>query len=75
MGAAPLKIVLVGDPGVGKSSLFVRWSTGSFSPDSKQHWDPYVTELKRGRRKFRVTLWDTGNLKRLETMHAWDSIE
>lgn len=55
------KVILLGNSGVGKTSLATRWLNGSFDESSRPTIGAsnYLKELQTDDGKIRVTLWDT----------------
>ncbi|KAI3429564.1 hypothetical protein D9Q98_005651 [Chlorella vulgaris] len=63
------KILLVGDSGVGKSSLLLRFSTGGFEelvPTIGVDFKAKVVDV--GGKKVKLTIWDTAGQERFRTL-------
>ncbi|EFN60048.1 hypothetical protein CHLNCDRAFT_133281 [Chlorella variabilis] len=63
------KILLVGDSGVGKSSLLLRFATGGFEelvPTIGVDFKAKIIEL--GGKRIRLTVWDTAGQERFRTL-------
>ncbi len=54
-----LKLVAVGDGGVGKSSLLVTYATGEFPITDYIMFDDYTANMVVGRQRCSLGLWDT----------------
>lgn len=65
----PSQILLVGDSGVGKSSLLLRFSTGGFEelvPTIGVDFKAKVVDV--GGKKVKLTIWDTAGQERFRTL-------
>lgn len=66
------KVILCGEFGVGKSSLFRRYATNSFvtatDRQSTLGLDHYDKEYKVGGKEIRLQLWDTGGMERVASI-------
>ncbi|XP_055596245.1 ras-related protein Rab-30 [Uranotaenia lowii] len=66
------KIILCGEYGVGKSSIFRRFATNSFvtATDRKSTLglDHYDRSFAVGERNFQLQLWDTGGMERIASI-------
>ena len=56
-----IKIVILGESGVGKSNLINRYNGGQFNPDSLPNNSSFFMSknLKYGEKIYRINLWDT----------------
>ena len=69
---ADLKLVVVGDGGVGKSSLLITYATGEFSIEYVR-FDEYTANMVVGRQQCSLGLWDTlGKWVGEEGAKKWD---
>lgn len=66
------KVILCGEFGVGKSSLFRRFATNKFVTASDRQstlgLDHYDKEYSVGGRQIRLQLWDTGGMERVASI-------
>lgn len=65
------RAVLVGETGVGKSSLLVRFTEGTFEPDALATTigvDFKLKMMRLGRKMCKVTIWDTAGQERFRTL-------
>ncbi|KAK8803692.1 hypothetical protein WA158_001386 [Blastocystis sp. Blastoise] len=64
------KILLIGDAGVGKSSILLRFTDNTFNPDQTAtigvDFKPKI--LKIDGKNIRITLWDTAGQERFRTL-------
>ena len=65
-----LKLLLVGDSGVGKSSLLLRFTDGAFDMNltSTIGVDFKVKMMRVGGKTCKVTIWDTAGQERFRTL-------
>jgi small GTP-binding protein len=65
-----VKLVLLGDAGVGKTSLVSRWCKDVFRPDQQQTIGAAFTEKEFtcDDVKYRLQIWDTAGQERFESM-------
>lgn len=66
-----LKLVLVGETGVGKSSILLRFTDGVFEPESTQSTigvDFRLKMMRVGGKLCKVTIWDTAGQSRRSTV-------
>lgn len=65
-----VKVLLVGDAGVGKSSLLLRFTDGSFDEriQSTIGVDFKVKYMEENGKRLKVTLWDTAGQERFRTL-------
>jgi small GTP-binding protein len=64
-----LKIILVGDFGVGKSSILSRYVDNTF-PNNKVGFDFKVKHLNIDGKKYQLDIWDTAGQERFRTITA-----
>jgi len=70
IGTSILKIIVIGDSGVGKSSMLHRLSSDSF----EEHLQPtigvdfHVKKMRVANRTFQVTIWDTAGQERFRAL-------
>eukprot|EP01139_Manchomonas_bermudensis_P019061 Amastigsp_a676344_102.p1 type:complete len:202 gc:universal Amastigsp_a676344_102:668-63(-) len=64
------KVLFVGDSGVGKSSLVLRWAGRGFSPEIPPTIgvDFLQTDMNVGGKRVKLTLWDTAGAERFRTL-------
>ena len=68
--ASPAQILLVGDSGVGKSSLLLRFTADKFEPVSNPTIgvDFRVKYLTVNGKRVKLTIWDTAGQERFRTL-------
>ncbi|RKP20832.1 small rab-related GTPase [Rozella allomycis CSF55] len=70
--AITLKILLIGDSGVGKSSILSRFISDQFLGEDMQEAtigvDFKVKNMNSGNRKVKLTIWDTAGQERFRTL-------
>jgi len=64
------KILLIGDSGVGKTSLLLRFSDREFQEDQQSTIgvDLKIKKVKVGDKKVKITVWDTAGQERFRTL-------
>jgi small GTP-binding protein len=76
MSLGPIKVLLVGDSGVGKSSLMLRFATGTFSEDIsatigidfKVKTTDVIDSKTFERKSVKMQIWDTAGQERFRTL-------
>jgi len=65
-----VKLLLIGDSGVGKSSLLVKFADDRFSPHIQQTigMDFKVKMLNLGGKRVKLQIWDTAGQERFHTI-------
>mmetsp|Transcript_15483 Transcript_15483/g.27462 ORF Transcript_15483/g.27462 Transcript_15483/m.27462 type:complete len:215 (+) Transcript_15483:81-725(+) len=65
-----VKLLLIGDSGVGKSSLLIKYSDDKFTPHMAQTigMDFKVKMLELGGRRVKLQIWDTAGQERFHTI-------
>lgn len=66
-----IKLVLLGDPSVGKTCFFMRYSSDQFNPDhlTTIGVDYYLNEIEiNNKTKIHIQLWDTAGQERFRTI-------
>eukprot|EP00042_Codosiga_hollandica_P049924 m.587755 g.587755 ORF g.587755 m.587755 type:complete len:201 (-) comp57988_c1_seq2:1308-1910(-) len=67
-----IKVVLVGDSGVGKSNLLARLTTNTFHPDTKTtigvDFGCIMTQMNAGKTSVKTTIWDTAGQERFNAV-------
>jgi len=66
------KIVIVGDTGVGKTSLILRFAEGSFptTTTASVNFDSKEKLLKMGKKVIKIQVWDTAGQERFRTISS-----
>lgn len=67
-----LKIVLIGDSGVGKSNLVMRFAKNRYEPKKQQTvgFEFATKTIRVGERRMRAQIWDTAGQERFQSLNA-----
>ena len=65
-----IKVVILGESGVGKSNLINRYNGGVFNPDSLPNSGSFFMskKLKYGEKVYRINLWDTAGQEKYHSL-------
>ncbi len=65
-GESQKKILVVGDCGIGKTTMLIRYIEGKFSAETKMTigYDWFVKEIVRHGKLYRIVFWDYGGVSR-----------
>ena len=65
-----IKIVILGESGVGKSNLINRYNGGQFNPDSLPNNSSFFMSknLKFGEKIYRINVWDTAGQEKYHSL-------
>ena len=65
-----IKVVVLGESGVGKSNIINRYNGGQFDPDSVPNNSSFFMSknLKFGEKVYRINLWDTAGQEKYHSL-------
>jgi small GTP-binding protein len=62
------KLIILGNPNVGKTSLILRWATGKFDEDGPENVDSKTKGVNVGGKEVKITITDTAGQERFRTL-------